>query len=117
LRFAKFLWIGDLSAADTICHIGSFPVNPLPILMGLTMFIQMRRTPMPSQSTSQRWLFGAMPLMCLAVSYKFPAGLVLYWTVQNLIGILQQALTQRQMRLAQEKPAANGGKRDKYTKR
>jgi YidC/Oxa1 family membrane protein insertase len=99
LRFAHFLWIGDLSRADTVARIGSFPINILPVLMGITMFIQMRRTPMPSSSPGQRWLVSAMPLICLAFCYNLPAGLVLYWTVQNGVGILQQALIQKKQNL------------------
>jgi YidC/Oxa1 family membrane protein insertase len=102
LRFARFFWIGDLSSADTVARLGSFPINILPLLMAATMFLQMRHTPMPSSNPSQRWLVNAMPLICLAFCYNLPAGLILYWTVQNSVGILQQALIQRNGRSVRE---------------
>ena len=106
LRFAKFLWIKDLSSPDTVARLGAIPLNILPLFMGITMFLQMRSTPMPSQSQGQRWMFSAMPLICTALCYNFPAGLVLYWTVQNAIGIVQQSLIQKKMRVQAVESAA-----------
>ncbi|MDR1435737.1 MAG: YidC/Oxa1 family insertase periplasmic-domain containing protein [Puniceicoccales bacterium] len=111
LRFAKFLWIGDLSSADTVARFGALPINPLPFLMGASMFLQMRHTPMPTQSAGQRWLFLAMPIICTAFCYNFPAGLVLYWTVQNCVGIGQQLLIQKKMKKAEVASAAATAKR------
>jgi YidC/Oxa1 family membrane protein insertase len=99
LRVAKFLWVKDLSVADTVATFGPLPFNLLPLFMGITMFVQMRSTPMPTQSRGQRLMLTAMPLICTALCYNFPAGLVLYWTVQNAIGIVQQMFIQRKMRL------------------
>jgi len=53
LRLQSFLWIHDLSAPDTIFEIGGFPINVLPVLMGLTMWLSMRMTPMPSADGSE----------------------------------------------------------------
>jgi YidC/Oxa1 family membrane protein insertase len=95
LRFAHFLWIKDLSLADTIAHIGSFPVNILPLVMCVTMALQMHMTPMPSTDGSQKMVFKLMPVIFLFCCYSFPSGLVLYWTVQNILTILQQCIVSR----------------------
>lgn len=100
LRFADFFWIRDLSVADTVGYCCGFPVNPLPLVMGLTMFWQMKMTPTTTQNTTQRRIFQLMPLLFLCFCYRFPSGLVLYWTVQNLLTIIQQWVLNR--RLAQE---------------
>ncbi len=93
LRFASFLWVQDLSVPDTVYRLGGFPVNPLPLLMGITMYYQMKLMPSPSTDDMQRKLLQFMPFMFLFFCYNFPAGLVLYWTVQNLLTILQQSFT------------------------
>ncbi|MDR1255456.1 MAG: membrane protein insertase YidC [Puniceicoccales bacterium] len=95
LRFAHFLWIKDLSIADTVAHIGGFPVNILPIIMCITMALQMRMTPMPSVDGSQKIVFKLMPIIFLFCCYTFPSGLVLYWTVQNILTIVQQCVVSR----------------------
>ncbi|QYY36947.1 membrane protein insertase YidC [Ruficoccus sp. ZRK36] len=95
LRFSPFLWIPDLSIPDTVGHIAGFPINPLPLLMGITMFFQMQMTPTPTTDSMQRTIFKFMPLVFLFFCYNFPAGLVLYWTCQNLFTIGQQWLTNR----------------------
>ncbi len=94
LRFSGFLWVQDLSAPDTIAYIAGLPINILPLLMGLSMFYQMRMMPMAMDPTQQK-IFKFMPLIFLVFSYTFSSGLVLYWTVQNLMTILQQWLTNR----------------------
>lgn len=95
LRFSPFLWIPDLSVADTVAVVMGFPVNPLPILMAVTMFLQMQMTPTPTTDNMQRTLFKFMPVIFLFFCYNFPAGLVLYWTCQNLYTIAQQWITNR----------------------
>lgn len=95
LRFASFLWIPDLSVPDTIAVIKGFPVNILPLVMGVTMFLQMRMTPTPVTDNAQRKIFQMMPFIFLIFCYNFPSGLVLYWTVQNVLTIVQQTLTNR----------------------
>lgn len=115
LRFAPFLWIQDLSVSDTLTHIAGFPLNPLPIMMAFSMFFQMRMTPMPTADNFQRTLFQFMPFIFLIFCYNFPAGLVLYWTCQNLLTILQQWLTNRRkdeepaLEIAAATPAKSGG--------
>lgn len=95
LRFAHFLWIKDLSVSDTIAHFGSFPINVLPLIMGATMALQMYMTPMPSADGSQKLMFKLMPVIFLFCCYSFPSGLVLYWTVQNILTIIQQYIVSK----------------------
>jgi YidC/Oxa1 family membrane protein insertase len=90
LRLAEFLWIRDLSMPDTIAHLGRFPLNILPWLMGLTTFWQMRIMPSSTLDPMQRKIFQWMPLMFLFFCYNLPSGLILYWTVQNILSIIQQ---------------------------
>lgn len=95
LRFAEFLWIGDLSAPDTLAHVAGFPINILPLFMGVTMFYQMKMMPTPTVDNMQAKMFKFMPFIFLVICYNFSSGLVLYWTVQNLFTIGQQYLTNR----------------------
>ena len=90
LRFAEFLWIRDLSMPDTVAHLGRFPLNILPWLMGITTFWQMRIMPSATLDPMQRKVFQWMPLMFLFFCYNLPSGLILYWTVQNMLSIIQQ---------------------------
>jgi YidC/Oxa1 family membrane protein insertase len=75
------LWIKDLSAQD--------PYYILPLLMGASMFIQQRLNPQPVDPVQQK-VFMVMPFMFTAMFLFFPAGLVLYWTVNNILSIAQQ---------------------------
>lgn len=96
LRGASFLWIGDLSQPDTLFVIPgiNFPFNPLPLLMGATMLWQSHMTPpSPGMDPTQQKIMRYMPLIFLFMLYNFSAGLTLYWTVQNLLSILQMKLT------------------------
>ncbi|RKX35079.1 MAG: hypothetical protein DRP71_04920 [Verrucomicrobia bacterium] len=95
LRFAEFLWIADLSAPDTLARIAGFPINLLPLFMGVTMFYQMKMMPTPTVDNMQAKMFKFMPFIFLVICYNFSSGLVLYWTVQNLFTIGQQYLTNR----------------------
>jgi YidC/Oxa1 family membrane protein insertase len=82
LRHAPFIfWINDLSAYD--------PYYVLPILMGLSMVLQQRLNP-TSADPMQAKMMMFMPVIFTIFFLKFPAGLVLYWFVSNLLSILQQ---------------------------
>jgi YidC/Oxa1 family membrane protein insertase len=94
LRFSEFLWVADLSAPDTIGYVFGLPINILPIFMGISMYYQMRMMPMAMDSTQQK-IFRLMPFIFFIFCYNFSSGLVLYWTVQNLLTITQQYLTNR----------------------
>jgi len=75
------LWIHDLSSPD--------PYYILPILMGVTMFVQQKLSPPPPDPTQEK-LMLLMPVFFTALFLYFPAGLVLYWVVNNGLSILQQ---------------------------
>lgn len=93
LRHESFLWVSDLSMPDTLTYIAGFPVNILPLIMGLTMFFQMRMMPVsPTADPAQQKIFKFLPFIFLVFLYNFSSGLVLYWTVQNLLTILQQKI-------------------------
>jgi len=92
IRHSPFMWwINDLSAPDTAFYIGSFPANILPVLMGITMFIQQKMTPTASADPIQAKLMLFMPLIFLVILWNLPSGLVLYWTITNVLSIAQQA--------------------------
>ena len=93
LRLHSFLWIADLSAPDTLFHVGGFPVNLLPVLMGVTMWLSMRMSPQPSGDGSQKMIFLMMTLLFPVICYPMPAALTLYMTIQNLLTMLQTWLT------------------------
>jgi len=82
LRQAPFmLWIHDLSLRD--------PIFVLPFLMGISMFVQFKLNPAPPDPLQAK-IFAMMPIMMTIFMAFFPAGLVLYWLVNNLLSIIQQ---------------------------
>ncbi len=88
LRHAPFmLWIDDLAAMD--------PLFVLPLLMGVSMFLQMSLTPQMGDPMQQR-MMKMMPVMFTVLFLFFPAGLVLYWLVNNVLSIAQQYWVIRQ---------------------
>ena len=104
LRGAHFLWVTDLARPDTLFLIPglNFPFNLLPLIMGVTMLYQARLTPpSPGMDPAQARIMRYMPLMFMVFLYNFSAGLTLYWTVQNLLSIVQTKL----IRNIQEPPA------------
>lgn len=90
LRGQSFWWVRDLAAADTQGQFLGFNINPLPLIMGLTMVAQMKLTPQPAtvDKTQQR-IFMLMPLFFLWISYDFAAALALYWSTQNIFSVFQ----------------------------
>jgi YidC/Oxa1 family membrane protein insertase len=94
LRGAHFLWIYDLSQPDTVAYIAGFPVNPLPLIMGVTQLWQAQLTPpAPGMDPGQQKIMRFMPLIFIAALYRMSSGLTLYWTVQNLLSIVQMKIT------------------------
>ena len=82
LRHAPWLgWIQDLSAPD--------PYFILPVIYAVSMFIQTKINPQPADPVQARVML-IMPIMFSVFFLFFPAGLVLYWVVQNLLSIVQQ---------------------------
>ena len=70
----------------------------LPIIMGASMLIQQRMTPMTGMDPVQaRMMTTVMPLMMTVLFYQFPSGLVLYWMVSNFLGIGHQLWVRRGM--------------------
>jgi YidC/Oxa1 family membrane protein insertase len=103
LRGVHFLWAHDLSQPDTVAFIAGFPINPLPLIMGATQLWQSHLLPpSPGMEEGQQKMMRYMPLMFVAMFYKVSAGLTLYWTVSNLLGIFQTKVT----RMADEAEAA-----------
>jgi YidC/Oxa1 family membrane protein insertase len=97
LRHERFLWVSDLAQPDTLMYIAGFPLNLLPILMGVTMFLQMSMMPVsPTADPMQQKIFKFLPFVFLIFLYNFSSGLVLYWTVQNILTIIQQKITNSQ---------------------
>ncbi|HRH80847.1 MAG TPA: membrane protein insertase YidC [Thiobacillaceae bacterium] len=97
LRQAPFaLWITDLSEKD--------PYYILPVVMAVTMFIQTRLSP-PSPDPVQQKVMMFMPLAFSVFFFFFPAGLVLYWLVNNVLSILQQWRINTVIARADGKPA------------
>ena len=93
LRYESFLWVADLSQADTIAVVAGFPINLFPILMGVTMFYQMQIMPVsPTADPLQQKIFKFMPFIFLVFLYNFSSGLVIYWTTQNILTIIQQKM-------------------------
>jgi YidC/Oxa1 family membrane protein insertase len=89
LRKAPFvLWIRDLSLKD--------PWYVSPIVMGVTMIVQQMMTASSIPDATQRRMMYMMPVMFTIFFLNVPSGLVLYWLVNNILGIVQQYLVNRQ---------------------
>jgi len=111
LRHESFLWVSDLSMPDTLFIVPGLdiPFNLLPILMGLSSFIQIAITPKTGDKT-QRIIFLLMPVIFLVICYNFAAALSLYWTTSNIFSILQTWLTNKMPEPELEKRKLTGKK-------
>jgi YidC/Oxa1 family membrane protein insertase len=94
-----FLWINDLSAADTLFVIGGIPVNVLPFLMSFSMYYTMKLSSAtqpaggdPAQEATQQMMKYMFPGMMFFLFYAFPSGLNLYYLCFNIMQILQQKI-------------------------
>src|SRR5690606_32220841 len=97
MRQAPFvLWIRDLSSPD--------PYWVLPIVMGVTMFVQQKLNPAPMDPVQQR-VMQIMPFAFALFFGFFPSGLVLYWMVNNILSIAQQWLITRSLEKTGTPPA------------
>ncbi len=97
LRYAPFLWIGDLSQPEGL-FASWFPfggLNILPILMALTMGLQSALTPSTGDKNQQKMMTIFMPVMMLVMFYSFPSALSLYWTLSQAVSIVQMWLIRR----------------------
>ena len=102
MRHAPFIWwIKDLAEPDPTSFVNLFGLLPfdapqvfmiglLPILMGLTMFIQQKLTPSAGADPSQEKVMLLMPLFMTYIFASFPSGLVIYWLWSNVLSIAQQ---------------------------
>ena len=103
-------WIHDLSAPDPLGILTLFGIIPwnvpgilslvnigiLPIFMGFTMWLQQKLNPAPADPTQAR-IFALLPFVFTFVLAGFAAGLVLYWSVNNILSIAQQWFIQRRI--------------------
>ena len=78
-----FGWITDLSAPDTLFTVAGFPINILPFLMGITMFLQQKLMAVPGSGGQQKMMMYFMNVFFLFLFYTFPSGLNLYYSVFN----------------------------------
>src|SRR3954471_1783016 len=104
LRHAPWLWVPDLSSAETL------PVHLLPIILIATQFLTQRMTPAAGVDPNQQKMMMLMPLFFGFMFYHASAGLVLYWLTGNLVGIAQQLLINRLMPAPAPPPAAPSSK-------
>ncbi len=105
-----YLWIKDLSAPDPLGILTLFGlikwnvpdllmlvnIGILPIFMGFTMWLQQKLNPAPTDPTQAR-IFAFLPFVFTFILAGFAAGLVLYWSVNNILSIAQQWLIQRKI--------------------
>ncbi|MDA3925234.1 MAG: membrane protein insertase YidC [Kiritimatiellae bacterium] len=98
LRYASFLWIVDLSEPENL-FAGMVPLvgslNILPFLMSGTMALQSYLTPSTGDPQQQKMMMIMMPAMMLFMFYSFPAALSLYWTVSQILAIVQMLVIRR----------------------
>jgi len=108
MRHAPFFgWVQDLAAPDPTSIFNLFGLIPWdpplfmmvgvwPLIMGFTMFVQMKLNPAPTDPT-QQMIFTWMPVVFTFMLATFPAGLVIYWAWNNTLSVLQQyAIMRRQ---------------------
>jgi YidC/Oxa1 family membrane protein insertase len=102
LRFAKFLWINDLSMPDATIPLPGeglplvgAAINILPFIWVISMYFQMKMMPQPSIDNAQTKMIKWMPFIFFPFTYYFSSGLVLYWTTTNCFSIFQQWMTNR----------------------
>ena len=106
MRHAPFFgWIQDLSVADPTSLFNLFGLLPYdvpsfllvgvwPLLMGITMFVQMQMNPPPPDPIQAR-MFQILPIFFTFILASFPAGLVIYWAWNNLLSVMQQGYIMR----------------------
>ncbi|MDD5090396.1 MAG: membrane protein insertase YidC [Candidatus Wallbacteria bacterium] len=103
LKGESFLWIPDLALAD--------PTLFLPILVAVTMFYQQKN--MPSTDPQQQSMMMIMPVMMFFFAKALAAGVVLYWFVSNLLGVIEQQAIAKRMSSGQVKNPREARKGEK----
>ena len=100
IRHAPFIgWVKDLSAPDPLvisewAHIwvpSALDIGVWPMIYGFTMFIQNRLNPKPANKDQAR-MFALMPLIFMIMFAHFAVGLVIYWTLSNILSLIQQKI-------------------------
>ena len=121
MRHAPFFgWIDDLSAPDPLTFITAFGflewpapefllVGIWPLIFGATMWLQMKLNPQPMEPIQQK-IMMALPIIFLFLFARFPAGLVVYWTWNNVLSIGQQWLIMRRMGITRQSLAEDAEK-------
>ena len=115
MRHSPFVWVWqDLSAKDPLTVFNLFGLLPysvptfleiglLPVLMGSSMWLQMKLSPQPSGSDEmqkmQKKIFMLMPLFLTVILAPFAAGLILYWVCTNILTIIQQYIINRNIKV------------------
>ena len=90
LRFSSFLWISDLSTQENLFkNVLPIGLNVLPLFMGVTMWLQQKMT--PTSDPQQQKMMMMMPVIFTFMFYSFPSGLSLYWSVNQVMMIVQLA--------------------------
>ena len=104
LRHSPFLWIQDLSEPDMLFMIPviDIPFRLLPIIMGAAWFLSQKMTPMSTAMGGENMklqmkLMQYMPIFFVFLFWNLPSGLVLYWTVSNMLSIAQQVYVNRKV--------------------
>ena len=104
-RHTSFLWMHDLSMPDTVGHIFGLPINPLMLMMTITMILQQKLTPSAADPAQQKMMMF-MPLIMLVMLYNLPSGLTLYWTVSQFISVAQLIVNKKIEKRAELKEAS-----------
>ena len=117
-RGAMFIpgWIPDLSTGDNIgvmLPLLNRELHILPIIYLVSQFISTKimqdTSPTPQQNnTSMKYMFYAMPLLFFFVIYDTPSGLILYWTLSNLLQLVQQVILNKLVKEKQKETAKSG---------
>lgn len=108
LRHSSFLWIDDLSSPENLFDIPGIgiPFRVLPLLMGVSWYFSQKLTPTTAIGTDnmQMKVMEFMPIIFTVMFWGLPSGLILYWTVSNILAIVQQLYVNRRF------AASKGGK-------
>ena len=105
-----FLWINDLSAADPTSILNLFGLLPYdpnflpkiinvglwPLIMGLSMWFQQKLNPQPTDPMQAK-IFMFLPIFFTFILASFPSGLVIYWTINNILSMAQQILIKKKL--------------------
>ena len=101
LRHSSFLWIKDLSSPENLFNIPGIgiPFRILPLAMGASWYASQKLTPTaaPGVDNMQMKMMEFMPLMFTIMFWGLPSGLILYWTVSNILSIVQQLYVNRRL--------------------